>query len=69
MCGVRLMMNFDTETWMGPQSEHLSKKKEGLIAVRDDETEPNVVRWIDLYIEYLDAGMVRARVEEERSDF
>ena len=61
-----LRANFSTEGWSGPMSLHLEGKKAGLLDCRGTETEANVIRWIDEYIEALDAGIAAARIEEER---
>ena len=63
---VRLQINFDTEGWMGSQSAHLTRKKDNLLTVRNSESNPNVILWIDEYIESLNVGIERAVVEEER---
>ena len=61
-----LRANFSTEGWSGPMSLHLESKKAALLDRRGIETEPNVIRWIDEYVEALDAGIAAARIEEER---
>ena len=61
-----LRANFSTEGWSGPMSLHLEGKKAGLLDCRGTETDPNVIRWIDEYVEALDAGIAAARIEEER---
>ena len=63
---IRLQINFDTEGWMGSQSAHFTRKKDKLLAVRDSESNPNVILWIDEYTESLNLGMERAVLEEER---
>jgi hypothetical protein len=61
-----LMANFSSEGWSGPQSLHLEAKKRELLAFKAGETEANVKRWIDEYVEVLNRQIERARIEEER---
>ena len=61
-----LRANFSTEGWHGPMSLHLETKKAGLLEYRATETEPNVTRWINEYVEGLDAEIAAARMNEER---
>ncbi len=61
-----LRANFDAEGWVGPMSLHIESKKAGLLNRRETETEPNVIRWLDEYVEELDARIAAALVEEER---
>jgi hypothetical protein len=64
-----MMANFSTEGWRGPESSHLSGKKEDLLNFKQGETNKNVRRWIDEYIGILDREIKRARVREERQEF
>jgi len=61
-----LMANFSSEGWMGPESLHLEAKKRELLEFKKDESEGNVKRWIDEYVEALNRGIERARIGEER---
>jgi hypothetical protein len=64
-----MMANFSTEGWRGPESSHLSGKKEDLLNFKQGETNRNVRRWIDEYIGIMDREIKRARVREEREVF
>ena len=61
-----LQANFSSEGWSGPTSVHLQTKKTNLLDFRGSESDSNVIRWIDEYVEYLDAQISQARMEEER---
>jgi len=58
--------NFSTEGWTGHRSLHLDKKKGELLKFKAAETNQNVRRWIDEYVDLLDADIESARIEEER---
>jgi len=64
-----MMANFSTEGWTGPESSHLSGKKEHLLKFKQGETNRNVRRWIDDYIGIIGREIKRARVREEREAF
>jgi hypothetical protein len=64
-----LMTNFASEAWSGPESSHYQRKKEWLLDFGKDETNANVKRWIDEYVESLARRIERALLEEEREDF
>jgi hypothetical protein len=64
-----MMANFSTEGWRGPESTHLSSKKEDLLKFKQGETNRNVRRWIDEYIGIMNREIKRARVREERQVF
>jgi len=61
-----LMSNFSTEGWTGPESLHYQLKKSRLLEFRKEETNANVKRWIDEYVDGLNRQIARAKVEEER---
>jgi hypothetical protein len=61
--------NYSTELWRGSMSNHYSGKREYLLEFKREETDENVVRWIDEYIERLEGSIERARMEEERRGF
>ena len=63
---INLEANFSTEGWTGPMSVHLQAKKAELLEIRVAEVDPNIIQWIDGYVEYLDAQMGQAHIEEER---
>jgi hypothetical protein len=62
----RLFANFSSEGWAGPESLHLEAKKRELLEFKREETEGNVRRWIDEYVEALNWQIERARIGEER---
>ena len=64
-----LIANFSTEGWSGPESQHLEGKKKKLLKYETGETNNNVLRWIDEYVEILDQRIKQARIEEEGRDF
>lgn len=64
-----LRANFWTEGWSGPASLHYQKKKHHLIDFRKEETDKNVLQWIDEYIESLGQQIERSKAEEERRGF
>ena len=61
-----LRANFSTEGWAGPESEHLRGKISWLRDLRAQETNPNVLQWIDEYVAQLDQRAEYARQREER---
>lgn len=61
-----LYSNFLTESWSGPESGHYSAKKQWLENFRKEETDPNVIRWLDDFIDSLNRTIENARVREER---
>jgi hypothetical protein len=61
-----LHANFATESWSGPASAHYDAKKRALDALREDETEPNVRRWVDEAIDSLARRIEQERIWEER---
>jgi hypothetical protein len=58
--------NFGTGIWMGRASDHFKTKKQWLDDYRPNEDHPNVLRWIDEYIEQLDAQIEWESIREER---
>ena len=63
---TELGANFSSEGWMGAESQHLSDKRSWLLDIRNNETDPNVLLWIDEYIGYLERRIEAASQEEER---
>ena len=61
-----LYSTFLTESWSGPESGHYLAKKQWLEEFRTDETEPNVIRWLDDFIDSLNRTIKSAQVREER---
>ena len=58
--------NFSTEGWAGSESGHLRSKISWLRDLRGQETNPNVLEWIDEYVAQLDQRSEYARQMEER---
>jgi hypothetical protein len=58
--------NFLTEGWSGPESGHYLAKKQWLEDFRTHETDQNVIRWLDDFIESMNRRIENARVREER---
>ena len=61
-----LRANYSTESWTGDRSLHFEQKREKLLRIRETESDANVKRWIDEYVEELKAGIEHAKIEEER---
>jgi hypothetical protein len=64
-----LMANFYTEGWSGEASIHYQKKLTNIKPFRENETDPNVIRWLDLYIDQLKASIESAKTGEEREEW
>lgn len=64
-----LRSNFITEGWSGSASSHYIQKRQGLLDFKEDETDPNVILWIDEFVEGLTAQIKQEKIREERSDF
>ncbi|MBX7046189.1 MAG: hypothetical protein K1X86_10155 [Ignavibacteria bacterium] len=63
-----LMANFGTGGWSGPGSVYYTDKKNLILEFKKDETNANVINWIDEYVENLDYNIKREKIEEERFD-
>ena len=61
--------NYSTEAWMGSMSGYYLDKKKHLLEFKKNESDEDVIRWIDEYIEGLEKDIERARMEEERRGF
>ena len=61
-----LSANYSTEGWKGELSLHLETKREKLIDIKALENNANVKRWLDGYIDDLEADIAHAKIEEER---
>jgi len=64
-----LIANFSSEGWSGSESAHYHDKKQRLMEFLKDETNENVKRWLNNYIEILEKEIERAKIEEERDYF
>ena len=58
--------NYSTEGWAGSASVHFEAKMKELLRFKETETNLNVTRWIEEYIESLEKDIERARIMEER---
>ncbi len=63
---ANLRANFSTGMWWGPASGHFRSKKEWLLDYKKKEDHPKVIRWIDEYLDQLDAQIQWADIREER---
>ena len=61
-----LRANFSTEGWSGSESQHLETKLSWLLGLRNEETNVNVLTWIDEYIAEIEERSEHARQVEER---
>ena len=61
-----LRANYSTESWTGDRSLHFEQKREKLLRIRETESDANVKRWIDEYVEELQARIEHAKIDEER---
>jgi len=61
-----LSSNFGSEGWIGPASLHFQKKKEYFLNFKENETNDNVRRWLDMHIAEIDARIEHERINEER---
>ena len=61
--------NYSTEGWTGSESQHHLKTKASLLTFKEEETDANVIRWIDQHISWLEAYIRRAQIDEERRGF
>ncbi len=64
-----LMMNFYTGGWTGPTSSHFIEEKKILLDYKKNETDKNIIRWIDEFIDYLDKVIEDAKIKEERDEW
>lgn len=64
-----LHANFGSGSWSGSASQYFNRKRENALAFRKDETNPNVLKWLDEYIEWLERDIQRENIREERDDF
>ena len=61
-----LRANFSTEGWTGAMSQHLLNKSSWLLGLRNQETNSNVLTWIDEYIAEIEHSVEYFRQVEER---
>jgi hypothetical protein len=52
--------------WWGRESDHWKNVMRGLNELRKKETHPNILNWIDEFIDALEQTIQHAKVEEER---
>lgn len=61
-----LLASFYTESFSGLASEHYQGKKDEILRYKKTEDDENVKRWIDMYVDSLDADIQREKLDEER---
>ncbi len=61
-----LQGNFSTEGWAGSESGHVRDKISWLRGLRSQESNPNVLKWIDEYVAQLKQRAEYAKLREER---
>jgi hypothetical protein len=64
-----LMSNFFSESWVGPESRHYTRRAERLRAVLGREKDLKVIRWLKEFITILEQRADDAKKTEERDDF
>ena len=64
-----LHANFGSGSWSGPASQYFNTKRENALAYRKEETDPNVLRWLNEYIDWLERDIQREKIREERDDY
>ncbi|MBF7081704.1 hypothetical protein IT084_01740 [Desulfallas sp. Bu1-1] len=64
-----LSANFSTESWSGPASIHFEKKKNLLLDYKKEETNSNVLKWIEEYVCSLEYQIEKSKIEEEREGY
>lgn len=64
-----LIANFFFESWSGLSSKHYLNKKDLIIKFKKDETNNNVLLWLNEYISALDSSIKRALLHEEREGY
>jgi len=58
--------SFFTGSWAGPLSMHHRHKRDEARKWLEDETSPNVINWLERYIEALNISIEQAEIGEER---
>ena len=61
----RLSANFWSEGWSGPESQHYMKRVGELESFKSQESNQNVIDWVNSFIHGLQESIKRARIEEE----
>ena len=61
-----LQANYSTEMYEGLDSLHFEAKTDKLLRIKASEDNANVKRWLDEYIQRLEADIEYARIDEER---
>ena len=61
-----LRANFSTEGFSGPASLHYREKKEELLNYKKEESDKNVIGWIDEYVSILESRIEKEKQDEER---
>ncbi len=61
----RLSANFWSEGWSGPESQHYMKRVGELESFKSQESNQNVIDWVNSFIYGLQENIKRARIEEE----
>ena len=61
-----LSANYGTDMWEGLRSLHFEAKRDKLLRIKASEDNENVKRWLDEYIQRLEANIEHARIDEER---
>jgi hypothetical protein len=64
-----LTASFQSGIFWGSAAAHYAHKKHELLSLKKNETEENVRRWLDEYIDDLDGLIQQFKIEEERDDF
>lgn len=64
-----LAANFWSGGFSGPASAHYQKKKDWLVELRKQETDKNVIKWLDEFIASLEKDIEREKADEERRGF
>ncbi len=64
-----LHSNFRSGSWSGPTSQHFLKKREKAIEFRKNETNPQVMEWLNEYIDRLEYDIQTEKIQEERDDY
>ena len=61
--------NYGSEGWVGPGSIHFKQKKHALEEFKSNETDSNVIKWINEEIDSLNYMITREQIEEEHRGF
>ncbi|MBA7629247.1 hypothetical protein ES703_36745 [subsurface metagenome] len=61
--------NFYSEGWTGPASSHYLRHKKEAESIKEKETNPSVLRWLEERIKSLDGRIREAMDEEERRGY